>query len=178
MRPYWWHHGRMRQLIVMRHAKSDWSEAHRTDHGRPLKRRGIESARAVGAALVSRGWVPDVALVSDALRAQQTWAHMNLPTNTAHGCAELYLGGPHELIRAVTRLQNPQRVLVLGHNPGIGACVAHLTGVDVDLKTADAVLLEADSSAPWLELIARRTAFRLLETVRARDVLEPVPAVL
>ena len=45
----------MKRLILMRHAKSDWSHPGRSDHDRPLNRRGVKAAPAMGAWLIARG---------------------------------------------------------------------------------------------------------------------------
>ena len=58
----------------MRHAKSSWAEAGQRDHDRPLNRRGRKASAAVGAWLKAGGYLPDLALVSNARRCQETWA--------------------------------------------------------------------------------------------------------
>jgi phosphohistidine phosphatase SixA len=62
------------KLIVMRHAKSSWKES-LPDKERPLKGRGRKAATDVGARLGRKSLVPNLVLVSDAVRARQTWEH-------------------------------------------------------------------------------------------------------
>ena len=60
-----------RRLVVMRHAKAEaWGES---DQGRALEPRGRDDAAAAGRWLAERGFVPDHALVSAAVRTVETW---------------------------------------------------------------------------------------------------------
>jgi len=59
-------------LLLMRHAKSSWSDGNLSDHERPLNKRGDKAAIAVGQALVARGYPPDIIWSSDATRTRQT----------------------------------------------------------------------------------------------------------
>ena len=61
----------MSELILLRHGKSDWG-AGTDDAGRPLNRRGQESARAMGRMITLIGRVPDLVLSSPAQRARST----------------------------------------------------------------------------------------------------------
>ncbi|TIW68267.1 MAG: histidine phosphatase family protein, partial [Mesorhizobium sp.] len=62
-----------RQLLVLRHAKSSWDDAKLADFDRPLSSRGLKTAPLMGRELSRRGWLPDLALVSAALRTRDTW---------------------------------------------------------------------------------------------------------
>ena len=66
-----------RRLIVMRHAKSSWNSPAHSDHERPLNGRGRRDAPKIGAALVERGWTPELVLSSDAQRTRETFAGMS-----------------------------------------------------------------------------------------------------
>jgi len=49
----------MRQLILMRHAKSAWGDPSLGDHARPLNKRGQRAATALGYWLHAKDLVPD-----------------------------------------------------------------------------------------------------------------------
>ena len=57
----------MRRLMLLRHAKSDWSEKVK-DFDRPLAARGEPAAPILGAYMAREHLVPDCALVSPARR--------------------------------------------------------------------------------------------------------------
>ena len=121
----------MLDLILLRHAKSDWDADYDRDRDRPLSRRGIQSARAVGEFLAKAGRIPDIALTSPAVRAHHTlelavvggqWA------TDIEVVPELYSGGPGELLEAVKSVDGVTRVLVVSHEPTISSTVSRLLG--------------------------------------------------
>jgi phosphohistidine phosphatase len=111
----------MKTLILMRHAKSDWSLSE-PDHDRPLNARGIRSARALGEWLRQNGLAPDTALVSDARRTRETFGLLALDT-PVHFEPRLYLAEPETMLDLLRRATG-DTVLMIGHNPGICA-LAH-----------------------------------------------------
>ena len=62
----------MAVLLIMRHAKSDWSVGGMTDHERPLAPRGVEAAGAMGRFLARCGQAPELVFTSTAERARAT----------------------------------------------------------------------------------------------------------
>ncbi len=137
----------MRRLIVMRHAKSSWESSTPTDHARPLNPRGREDAPRVGAALVERGWVPDLVLSSDAKRTRETFAAMSevFPGAVeARYLPSFYHDGPGAVQDELPGIPDwAGCLLLLGHNPGWESLVRLLSGEAVVMKTATAVLLSA-----------------------------------
>jgi phosphohistidine phosphatase len=113
----------MRRLILMRHAKSSWDEPTLKDHLRPLNDRGRRSATLVGEWLRDHGPPPDHALVSDAVRARQTWdgAAAIIGAAPAQAVADLYAAGPDTMLRVLRQAPDVPTVLMIGHQPGIGA---------------------------------------------------------
>ena len=63
----------MKQLLLLRHAKSSWDDPGLADFDRPLSGRGLKTAPLIGRELARRDWLPDLALVSPALRTRDTW---------------------------------------------------------------------------------------------------------
>lgn len=118
------------KLILMRHMKSDW-DGMTTDHERPLNQRGKASAPLVGAWLVANGHLPDLALVSDAKRTQETFeglsGHISEDTETV-STRTLYLAEPIDIIKVLAKHAPAPNstVLILAHNPGIAALAATL----------------------------------------------------
>lgn len=161
-----------RRLILMRHAKSSWTSGASSDHARPLKGRGRRDAPRIAAALQERGWWPDVALVSDAMRTRETWDRMVEGRAEAEVRPErqLYLAGIDEL-RGALRGLGPEvgTALALGHNPGWEEALHWLCGVDTRLTTANAALLETDAET-WPQALEVPGGFRLLEVLRPKTL--------
>jgi len=117
-----------RRLILLRHAKSDWTDADATDHARVLNPRGRAACDAIGAWLAARGHVPDEVLCSDAARTRETWARLapHLPGAPAPTLRpDLYLAEPGRMLSALQGASGDV-VAMLGHNPGIGSFAAGL----------------------------------------------------
>lgn len=113
----------MRRVILMRHAKSDWS-AGMQDHERPLNKRGKTSAHALGQWLQTRNYIPDQVLCSSAERTGQTLLGLGLAaTIQVDFSRQLYLAEA-DMIYAALRDVEVECVLMIGHNPGI-ADLAH-----------------------------------------------------
>ena len=108
----------MRCLILMRHAKSDWSFG-ASDHERPLNPRGEASAQSLGTWLRNNDLRPDEVLSSSAARTRQTLDGLKLDTDTpAKFLKALYLAEASEMMQ-VLQTATGSTVLMLGHNPGI-----------------------------------------------------------
>ena len=107
-------------LTLLRHAKSAYPMGV-SDQWRPLNDRGQRDAPAAGAALAELPAI-DVALVSPATRAQQTWqlAQAHLPEIPLVSDPDLYLASPREIVEVVQRhAGDASHVVVVAHNPGL-----------------------------------------------------------
>ena len=107
-----------RRLILIRHAKSDWSTPGLGDHQRPLNKRGRASAKAIGDWLRQRDYLPDQILSSSSTRTRETCERMKLNAPAVF-LDELYHASAMAMLTELQRATG-QAVLMLGHNPGIG----------------------------------------------------------
>lgn len=107
----------MKRLILMRHAKSDWSDIALSDHERLLNARGKASAAAIGDWLRTNDLQPDQILCSDAARTRETLALLGLRETATEFSRALYLAEPAVMFDALRR-QTGACVLMLAHNPG------------------------------------------------------------
>lgn len=126
------HCSAMHRLLLMRHAKSDWSISGAPDRQRPLNARGRAAAPLMGTYLSRHGLVPDRALISAAVRARQTW-DLLAPALGAKLAPEfedrLYSAGPAAILALIHDTPDAARsLLVVGHNPGLHALAAALAG--------------------------------------------------
>ena len=111
----------MKRLVLMRHAKSDWS-FNLEDHARPLNARGQSAAKAMGDWLRAQGYLPDQVLCSDATRTRETLSRLGLEVPVQFS-RDLYLADPKTMFEAL-RNATGETVMLIGHNPGICA-MAH-----------------------------------------------------
>lgn len=147
----------MRTLLLMRHAKSSWREPRQADHDRPLNARGRAAAPRMAEHLVEQRLAPDVILASSAVRVQETLELMREKwPNPIEVFTEphLYLATPNDLGRAVEGLHDSwNRVMIVGHNPGLSIFATWLTGSDVELPTAAVAVVQRDVDH-WLRSVA------------------------
>ena len=113
----------MKELLVLRHAKSAHSNPQLMDHDRPLNERGLEAAPRVGRLLVEQELLPDLVLCSSARRTTQTAdlvmkaTEQNAPIEHLK---ELYLASAQTILELVViGSGEADRVMVVGHNPGM-----------------------------------------------------------
>lgn len=122
----------MPSLCLLRHAKSDWSDPTLADFDRPLNRRGRKAAPLLGRYLRKQGLLPDLVLCSAAQRARETWERVaaqlkdEVPVKVLRS---LYLAPPSRILGILQR-QTPEveRLLVIGHNPGMENLAIQLAG--------------------------------------------------
>jgi phosphohistidine phosphatase len=121
----------MRRLILLRHAKSDWPNGV-SDRERPLAARGRNDAPRIGRYLAEEMLLPDLVLVSPALRTRETWALMSAQLPEVVPMAlepRIYEAPPEQLLAAIKEQSDDVRVLMLiGHNPGSQELALMLTG--------------------------------------------------
>jgi phosphohistidine phosphatase len=139
-------------LIVLRHAKSDWS-GHESDVHRPLAKRGRKQAPEAGRWLAANAGRIDLAVVSPATRARSTWdlaaAELDEPP-VAREEERVYAASPRELLDVVRGIEERHATVVLvGHNPGVEDLVEQLTGEWVSMVTS--ALAVVDLPAPWAD---------------------------
>ena len=122
----------MLRLILMRHAKSDWSGPGLEDHDRPLNARGRKSAIALGDWLRQIDVLPDEILCSTSVRTCATLAGLGLPDTIVpefqHG---LYLAEPEDMLGALQQATG-ETVLMIGHNPGTAELAHRLVALPPD----------------------------------------------
>jgi phosphohistidine phosphatase len=109
-------------LILTRHAKSDWGTPGEPDFDRTLNDRGRRSAKALGQWLAANGPYPAGVVVSGALRTVESWQGMAKafdPAPPVRTDRRLY-DAPAERMLEVLRDAEPNPLLLIGHNPGIG----------------------------------------------------------
>jgi phosphohistidine phosphatase len=137
----------VRQLLILRHAKSSWADSSKDDWHRPLNERGLRDAPRVGEWLRARSLVPDLIITSDAVRARTTAQAVA----TSAGYAQeliieppLYLATPADVIEVLNRVPDEaaRSVMIVGHNPGLEDVIEQLTGETHGLPTAALVQLE------------------------------------
>lgn len=112
------------RLLLMRHAKSDWSSGAQDDFERSLNERGVRDARRMGRWLADEAGLPATILSSPAQRTRDTLRllgegagqPLDERTRFVDGLYLATAGGIREVMRAHAAGAD---LMVLGHNPGL-----------------------------------------------------------
>ena len=120
-------------VLLLRHAKSAWSDPRLDDHERPLNRRGEQAAKAMAAHIARREPRPELILCSTALRTRQTLAPLvkllDAPAPPIALEKDLYLASEDALLAHLQAVGDEiSTVLLIAHNDGIWHLAEGLAG--------------------------------------------------
>jgi phosphohistidine phosphatase len=162
----------MRRLMLLRHAKTETDAPSGQDQDRRLDNRGRSDAAEIGSWIARHPPFPDLALVSPAVRAHQTWEiaweamKPRVPEPEVEFLPELYGAEPTQLLHTVRMAEaaDPKRLLVVGHNPGMHELALMLAGggdkaarkaLEDNLPTAGLAVLDFEID-DWSDVAFRR----------------------
>ena len=162
----------MKTLLLMRHAKASREDPSLPDHDRPLSTRGKRDAPRMGRLLRAKDLTPDLIVSSPAKRALAT-AKAVAKASRCDGdplvAPDLYPGDPPAYTRVLRALTGKRdRVLVVGHNPGIEQFLGGLVRTSEVLPTAAVAVVELPI-ARWREF-REGTRGRLVHVWRPWEV--------
>lgn len=139
----------MKELYIIRHAKSSWGNSQLKDFDRPLNERGLIAAPEMGDRLVHHGNVPDVIISSTAVRAITTAKLIEERFKSPLDIMEeskLYHASTFSLLDIVNGISDKfDKVFLVGHNPGLTDFSEYLTNKHFgNLPTAAVVGIRFD----------------------------------
>ena len=172
----------MRKIVLLRHAKSSWSDPTLADHDRPLNARGKAAAPVTGEWLAYRQHLADRVLCSSAVRTVETVRRMRVavPALPAPEIDPgLYHASPGEMLERLRALgPDTGTVMMVGHQPGLGSLVRLLSDGTASRRcarafehfpTAAVAVMEVDI-ADWADL-AYGTA-RFTDFAKPRELMD------
>lgn len=168
----------MKRLGLLRHAKSDWGDPSLDDFARPLNARGREAAERMGRELRKLGLAYDLAMVSTARRASETFVLLEQQWGgglEVRPEPKLYGASVDRLLAVIAETPvTAEALLVVGHNPGLHDLSLRLAGSDPaaaalagKLPTASLVEIALDVES-WDQ--AGSAEGRLLRFLRPSDL--------
>ena len=133
-----------RTLVLMRHAKSDWSGVE-SDLERPIATRGRRQAKEAGRWLGEHLDELDLVVTSPAKRARSTWKvaggecrHQPVVDTDAR----IYTLAGDDLVTVLRDIDDGiSSALLVGHNPGLDEVVTWLSGERVEMVTSSLAVL-------------------------------------
>ena len=140
----------MKQLILVRHAKSDWGDASLSDFDRPLNERGKKDAPAMAKRLADKKIKVDAIISSTAKRAAKTANAfidaLDIKKKHAFFTDELYLASPDTFYKVIAGIDDEyESIALFSHNEGITYFANQLTDARIDnIPTCGVFAVKAD----------------------------------
>ena len=156
----------MKQIFILRHAKSSWDNSNLSDFERPLADRGIRDTKKLSNFLKENEFRVDKVLCSKATRAKDTFDLIadgfNFQINKATYSDQLYFGDTTNIINDLKKLDERfKNILIVGHNPTLHSLVESLTNEKISRFTTcnlAIMLYEGD----WIELNSHKCSLKSL----------------
>ena len=125
----------MKNLFLLRHAKSSWDNAALGDFDRPLSKRGISNAIQLSEYIQKHSISFDLVLSSPSERTQSTLDLVMssldpIPSSNLKEC--IYHASAPSLIQLITEQDDEiNNLLIIGHNPGLHILTETLTNESI-----------------------------------------------
>ena len=155
----------MKDLLIVRHAKSSWKYSHLNDYDRPLNNRGKRDAPKMAQWLHLQDMKADLILSSGAERAKSTalalQAVLNAPMKIDD---QLYHASRSKLLTIIKQTDNNINSLILvSHNPGLNDLAGYLlSGFPENIPTTGIVSLKLDIKK-WSEVSPKNASFHFFQ---------------
>jgi phosphohistidine phosphatase len=158
----------MKSLLLLRHGKPLNLLPGGSDFDRPLTDRGRQTAEIVGSYIGSFGpGLPDLVVSSPAVRARETTEavlHSAGKSLDVRYDERIYEASAQDLLNVIFDVEkNRERLLVVGHNPGLEELLRILTGRPEAMGPASLARMNLDISE-WSECEADKCAFAWIVT--------------
>lgn len=123
----------MKRITLIRHAKSSWDFPELDDFDRPLNNRGLNDAPEMGKRLKEHDIIPDIIIVSPALRAMSTAIliaeQLGVAADKIVKEASIYDASPGDLLRIIGDLPDiHDHLFLIGHNPALQVVAQFFVG--------------------------------------------------
>lgn len=143
----------MKELILIRHAKSDWSNPQLKDFDRPLNKRGIKNAPFMVKKL-KKLLNKDIDLIisSPSLRTKQTLEYFLKELDYKGEIIfekSIYETSHLELIEVIKSVDNSKnKILIVGHNPALNDLLdVFVDDFDLNIPTSAILKIEFDTNS-------------------------------
>ena len=162
----------MKQLILVRHAKSDWGNPGLNDIDRPLNERGKKDAPVMAKRLLDKNIKIDAFIASPAKRAAKTAKYFaetyNKKKDDIIFKEKLYLAEPAAFYAIVANTDNKlNSIAIFSHNFGITDFANMLTDVRVDNMPTCAVFAIKANCNSWAEFKEAKKEFWFFDYPKA-----------
>ncbi|MCX7879972.1 MAG: histidine phosphatase family protein [Ignavibacteria bacterium] len=158
----------MKTLVLIRHAKSDWSDPDKTDIERPLNKRGKRDAPFMAKLLKEKGVYPNLVITSPTERTLQTVKFFakeyDFDMNEVLVREEIYNLGPNAIRQMIAKIDdNIQTIFIFGHNPDLTLLGNQLSDTFIDNIPTTGILCIDFEINSWSEILTQSGKTRFFE---------------
>ena len=146
-----------KQLLLVRHGKSDKGNINLRDFDRPLNHTGNKNAHCMAERCLNKAITTTTLVSSPAVRALTTATHFaqvwNMPDDSIITNSSIYEADTTDLLQVVNSLSNDfHSVALFGHNPGFTDFANYLSDAEIyNIPTSGIVLLHFETD-DWAEI--------------------------
>ena len=147
----------MKELCLVRHAKSSWKYPKLDDFERPLNKRGRKNAPIMGKIVHRLDFSPDLIIASPASRAAMTARifafEINYPLEKIQYLASVYESNEIDLIHILEGLDDIlKKVMLVGHNPALTRLANSIGNYPISNIPTSGVFCIALNITSWSEI--------------------------
>lgn len=147
----------MKELFIMRHAKSSWDDTNQSDFYRDLKPRGISDAQLI--AIRNKEALAKIELLcsSPAIRAKNTsllvCKSIGFKSEEIQWIDDIYEASPHTLLNIVRKFhEKVNKAMIIGHNPGFTYVANYFLREPIDNLPTSGLVSLSFSTEKWSEI--------------------------
>jgi phosphohistidine phosphatase len=158
----------VKQIFIIRHAKSSWAEIGQRDFDRPLNERGVRDAPEMARRLIQRNYKIDLFVSSEANRALMTtklmMKEMKMTDEKLIVIPELYHAPPSVILSSIQQCDNRHHTIaIVCHNPGITYFANMIEGLAIDnVPTCGILALQAEVNK-WEDISIKNLRFEFFD---------------
>ncbi len=146
----------MKNLILVRHAKSSWSKTDLSDFERPLNERGNRDKTTMGERLMNRNESIEKIISSSAKRTTQTSIALAKAIDYSTGDIQfedaIYHSSVSTMMQFINDVDNSiETIMLVAHNPGISMLCDYLCGEFFEFPTLGMTKITFDTD-DWQEV--------------------------
>ena len=151
-----------KSLYLLRHAKAIAGGILGSDADRSLSERGVRDAIKLARKLAKKELLLDLILMSPSVRTMSTGQIISSELHTPHSHLvvnkSLYAAEKMALLKVISRISNKvDRLMIVGHNPGLMNLASLLAGEPLSMKTCSLIKFSFDFE-DWHAILTERAS--------------------
>jgi len=164
----------MKQLLLIRHAKSSWDDPLQNDIDRPLNKRGMKDAPAMAKHLLDKKIKIDTFISSPAARALGTCIYFakayDVKKKEIIQIDELYNAQVENFYKVICEADDSfEAIALFSHNPGITEFANELTDVHVDDMPTCSIFAVKANIEKWKEFTEGEKLFWFFDYPKLKE---------